>query len=147
MRAGVVMGLCLALPAHADVAGVARVIDGNTLEVAGERIRLQDIDAPEIDQTCEWPAKTIPCGRIAATALMDLVAGAPVVCKTRAKDRHGYWIAVCYDSGGFDIGRNMVHTGWALADRRHSADYAEIEDKAREARRGLWKGAFVAPPE
>ena len=34
-----------------EITGPARVIDGHTIEVAGERIRLHGIDAPEMDQT------------------------------------------------------------------------------------------------
>ena len=142
------LGLLLATPALAkDVTGPARVIDGDTIEVAGERIRLHGIDAPESKQTCNWPGKTIPCGRLATLALMDLTAGAEVTCKTREKDRYGRWVAVCYDPDGFDLGRNMVHTGWALAYRQYSTDYVVTEDKAREAKRGMWKGEFVPPWE
>ncbi len=104
--------LLLAFPALAeDITSHARVIDGDTIEVAGERIRLHGIDAPESKQTCAWPSKTIPCGRLATLALMDLTAGAVVTCKTLEKDRYGRWVAICYDPDGFDIGRNMVHTG------------------------------------
>ncbi len=137
----------VALPAHADVVGKATVIDGNTLEVAGERVRLYGIDAPELDQTCRWPNKVISCGRIAGTAAMDLIAGVDrVECETRGRDSSGQWIATC-TADGFDIGRNMVHTGWALADRRESSVYVEVEDQARKAKRGLWKGDFVVPWE
>ncbi len=38
--------------ALADVAGPVRVIDGDTIEVAGARIRLHGIDAPESGQRC-----------------------------------------------------------------------------------------------
>ena len=92
--------------------------DGDTIEVAGERVRLYGIDAPESDQTCEWPGKIIPCGRLATTVLMDLTAGSEVICKIRENDRYGRWVAVCFGPDGFDIGRNMVHTVWALAYRR-----------------------------
>ena len=140
-----VLTFLVAAPVLADITGKPRVIDGDTIEVAGERIRLHGIDAPERKQTCEWPSKTIPCGRLATLALMDLTAGAEVTCKTREKDRYGRWVAICYDPDGFDIGRNMVLTGWALAYRQYSTDYVGTEEKAREAKRGMWKGKFVPP--
>jgi endonuclease YncB( thermonuclease family) len=137
----------VALPAHADVVGKATVVDANTLEIAGERLRLYGIDAPELDQSCRWPNKVIPCGRIATSAAKDLIAGVErVVCETHGRDASGRWIATC-TADGFDIGRNMVHTGWALADRRQSTAYVEIEDQARKAGRGLWRGQFVPPWE
>lgn len=129
-----------------ELAGQPRVIDGDTLEVAGAKVRLFGIDAPERDQSCQWPNKVIPCGQLAAAALTDLVTGAAVTCRTREKDRYGRWVAVCY-ADGFDIGRNMVHTGWALAYRRYSMDYLDTEDQAREAKRGMWRGKFTAPWE
>ena len=111
--------------------------------MAGERIRLHGIDAPESKQTGEWLSKTISCGRLPTLALMDRTAGAEVTCKTREKDRYGRWVAVCYDPDGFDLGRDMVHKGWALAYRQYSTDYVGTEDKAKAAKRGLWKGEFV----
>jgi endonuclease YncB( thermonuclease family) len=59
----------------------------------------------------------------------------------------GCWIAVCHDPNGFDTGKNMVHTGWALAYRQYSTDYVDTEEDARQAKRGMWKGEFVPPGE
>lgn len=145
LTAFAVLGL-LALPASAagEVTGPATVVDGDTLEVAGRRFNLYGVDAPELDQTCPWPNKTIPCGDVARTALMDLVVGVDVTCKPQSKDTDGGWLAFCLASG-FDLAQNMVHTGWALAARHYSSSHASIEECAKAARRGLWKGDFSVP--
>lgn len=136
-----------ARPAAAgDIGGAARVIDGKTLEVAGERFRLHGIDAPDLGQTCRWPNKEIPCGEMSRTALMDLVAQTQVVCQPLDATVAGVRLARC-SAGGFDVAANMVHTGWALAWRPESTAYVATEEAARRARRGLWKGDFTAPWE
>lgn len=128
----------------ANVDGEALVIDGKTLEVGGKRFRLFGIDAPDLGQTCRWPNKGIPCGKISKTAMMDLVAQTRVTCAPMAGTRAGIRLARC-SADGFDIARNMVHTGWALAFRPESTLYVVTENKAKAARRGLWKGEFTPP--
>ena len=127
-----------------------KVIEGDVLEVDGERYRLAGIDAPHPEQNCLWPNKVIPCGRIAVTALLDLVTAARVECRPVAGAAGAKVVgdepplARCR-ADGFDIGGNMVHTGWALALPGTRGRYAEIERDARAGRRGLWRGAFVRP--
>ncbi len=76
------IALCLlATPALADVAGVASVIDGDTLEIHGQRIRLHGIDAPESRQLCRRDGKPWQCGKEAANALADKIARRPVTCE------------------------------------------------------------------
>ena len=126
--------------------GTARVIDGDTLEVDGNLYRLSGIDAPELGQTCQWPNKKIRCGEISRTAMMDLVAGAEVVCKPVAggTDTKEGVEALCV-AGGFDIGANMVHTGWALVAPGGPPAYRKTQEKARAAKHGLWRGEFDLP--
>jgi endonuclease YncB( thermonuclease family) len=124
----------------------ARVIDGDTLEAGGRVFHLSGIDAPEPGQTCQWPNKEIPCGDISRTAMMDLVAGAKVVCKPVAggTDSKEGIEAVCV-AGGFDIGANMVHTGWAVVSPGGPEAYRRTEERARAAKHGLWRGEFTMP--
>lgn len=128
----------------ADVSGIPKVIDGETLEIAGQRLRLYGVDAPDLRQTCEIRGRTYNCGRISRTALMDLVAGVTVRCRIRGKSVGDAAMASC-QAGGYDLSAGMVHTGWAMAYPREGTTYARIERRAAKAKRGLWQGAFVPP--
>ncbi len=130
--------------AHADVSGLARVIDGDTIEVSGSRIRLHGIDAPESEQLCCVGGTARKCGRQATRALRDRIGGGLVDCEERDRDRYGRLVALCRVGGG-DLGAWLVIQGWALAYRQYSDAYVSEEASARESRRGLWHGEFVAP--
>ncbi len=69
MRAIALVLALIATPALADMAGIAKVIDGDTLEIQGQRIRLHGIDAPESQQLCRLDGKPWQCGKDAANAL------------------------------------------------------------------------------
>ncbi len=153
--------LCLALalaagpggpPVRAEVAGPPRIIDGDTLAVQGRVIRLYGIDAPELGQSCRIGERAYDCGRIARTALLDLTAGVTVICKLvpassgASPEDDGAEVRIGHCSAdGYDLSEGMAYTGWALALRRVSERYVALEERARAARRGLWKGRFVAP--
>ena len=136
-----------------QVSGPATVITGDPLDVAGHRFRLFGIAAPDLGQSCQWPDKVIPCGDVSRTALMDLVIAADVNCEAVGNMdpmSDGTTLARC-DVDGFDVGKNMVHTGWAVVFAQQSiesqGEYQDTEDKANEAGRGLWKGTFQLPWE
>ncbi len=80
MRALIVILCLIATPALADVTGIASVIDGDTIEVHGQRIRLHGIDAPESRQLCRLDGKPWQCGKDAANALAEKIAHQPVTC-------------------------------------------------------------------
>lgn len=126
------------------VSGQASVIDGDTLEVHGTRVRLYGIDAPESGQLCVVEAREVRCGQQAALALSDRIGWATVNCVPRDIDRYGRTVAVC-SVGGDDLNAWMVSQGWAMAYRQYSSDYVQQEIAASQAKAGIWAGQFVAP--
>lgn len=126
------------------VAGRASVIDGDTIDIHGARIRLSGIDTPERGQSCEREGKAYRCGTEASRVLDGLVADQPVSCTVVAVDRYKRLVATCR-KGALDLNGEMVRLGWALAYRTYSKAYVGQEDEARMARRGMWAGTFQAP--
>jgi endonuclease YncB( thermonuclease family) len=96
---GIILGM--ALPASADeLAGQASIIDGDTLEIHGTRIRLWGIDAPESDQLCRnEDGEPYRCGQKAANDLDALIARRPVDCVEVDRDRYKRAVAVCTVAG------------------------------------------------
>ncbi len=107
MRAITLVPARIATPALADVAGVASVIGGDTIEVHGQGIRLRGIDAPESRQLCRLDGKSGQCGKDAANALADKIARRPVTCEDLGHDRSDRIIAKCA-AAGEDMGSWMV---------------------------------------
>lgn len=130
-----------------ELIGRPSVIDGDTIEIAGKRIRLHGIDAPEGWQTCLRDSKPVRCGQEAAWALADRIGSSIVACDDRGRDRYGRVISVCHlgSREGPDLNAWMVEQGWALAYRHYSLAYVGEEAAAQAARRGLWSGSFKAP--
>lgn len=140
-----VTGMHMSASAASALEGIARVIDGDTLELSGERVRLWGVDAPERSQTCRLAAQTWRCGKSAAEALGRLVEGSTIRCEPRGSDRYQRVVAVCM-VGGSDIAAAMVRQGWALNFERYAKGaYREVQQEARAKRAGLWQGQFVLP--
>lgn len=124
-----------------------RVLDGDTIDLEGTRIRLQEIDAPEARQSCRnKEGETYPCGKAATSALMLMAASGDVRCDLEPeKDRYGRALGICYAADDTDINGWLVRQGYALAYREYSERYAAQEDQARAEGKGLHSGAHVAP--
>ena len=131
---------------RADLSGRARVIDGDTLEVGGARVRLYGIDAPESAQRCRSGGRTWSCGREATRALARRIGSRPVSCKEHDRDRYGRMVAVCW-VGHEDVNAWMAARGWAFAYRKYSMSYVVEEAAAKMAKGGIWQGDVVAPWE
>lgn len=131
----------------AEITGRASVIDGDTIEIAGTRIRFDGIDAPESRQTCENASgKPYRCGQASATALDKFLAQSrPTTCTTTGKS-YDRLIGHCTRADGADVNAWMVRNGHAIdwpkySHGRYAADQAEAQDE----RRGLWSGSFQEP--
>jgi endonuclease YncB( thermonuclease family) len=76
------MACLCATPSFADnLAGQASIIDGDTLQIHGTRIRLWGIDAPESNQLCRNDESLqYRCGAKAANELDAFIARKPVDC-------------------------------------------------------------------
>lgn len=128
-----------------SIRGNAIALDGDTLDLAGVRVRLFGVDAFERDQLCSRSDGTrYGCGQDARATLERAVSGALVTCRKRDVDRYGRMVATC-TAGGQDLAELLVREGNALAYRRYSDDYVPAERQARSARRGAWEGSFEQP--
>jgi endonuclease YncB( thermonuclease family) len=147
LAASFLASISLAIPASADIVGRASVIDGDTIEIHGQRIRLHGIDAPEKGQPCfDASGKSWRCGPAAANALDEFVGVSPVACRERDVDRYGRIVATC-TLRGEDIEAWLVRNGHAMAYRRYSSDYIGAEQDAKNAKVGIWSGVMQPPRE
>jgi endonuclease YncB( thermonuclease family) len=120
-------------------------IDGDSLRKGAQEYRLHGIDAPELNQNCAGSSGTpYPCGRKARDQLSRLVTGATLDCDVLDRDRYSRLVVACR-TGQLDINREMVRSGWAVAYHRHGTDYEDSQSAAKDARRGIWQGAFENP--
>ncbi|MFO1110607.1 MAG: thermonuclease family protein [Bradyrhizobium sp.] len=148
LRQFFLIGLVLLWPAAvsaADVAGVPKIREADQVQIGTTRIRLGGVDAPSTDQLClNTKGERWSCGVAARDELIKRFGGKNWTCQTRAIDRRGRTVARC-QAEGEDIQKWLVTNGWALALARVTKDYEADEKAARDAKAGMWQGAFIAP--
>jgi endonuclease YncB( thermonuclease family) len=148
LAALILFATVLALPANlvlAEMTGRARIIDGDTIQISQQRIRLFGIDAPEGKQRCKLNGKPWRCGQQSTFALAQFIGKAWVRCNERDRDRYKRIVAVCY-LGNKDINAWMVSNGWAVDYPQYSKGAYKTEQlHAKQGKLGLWQGEFTAP--
>lgn len=134
-----------ALAHAADISGIAKIRNGDSIQIGSSHIRLGGIDAPSVDQLClNTKGERWTCGVAARDALAHHTANQSWTCHVLRTDHHGLSVAHC-EVNGEDIQKWLVRSGWALAYVKFSRDYVADEKAAREAKAGMWQGAFIAP--
>src|SRR5215213_7463834 len=131
---------------HTALTGRAAIINGDTIEIHGERVRLNGVDAPETAQLCKnEKAKAYRCGTVSAAALEKfLAASRPTRCEFVERDRYGRFVGECYRADGTSVSAYLVRNGFALDYLKYShGKYAGEEAKAKREKAGLWSGKFT----
>ena len=144
----------LILPAAAQentepsvITGRAAVLEGDTIEINGQVIRLHGIDAPQHRQTCrDRRGAVYRCGLKSKTALDLFLWSNEITCHILSSDKYGRKLANC-SLGQVDVADWLVRQGHALAFKKYSYVYINAENEARKAKRGLWSGKFRMPWE
>ncbi|MEB2843859.1 thermonuclease family protein [Rhizobiales bacterium RZME27] len=126
------------------VVGPFRVVDGDTLAAGAERLRLADIDAPELDQTCEHDGQEWACGQEAKAILQRLMQRGSAECHGSERDRYGRLIVNCFVDGR-TVGGEMVRSGMAVT--TSLVTYRREQADAQTDAKGIWAGPFTLPAE
>jgi endonuclease YncB( thermonuclease family) len=131
----------------APLTGFAAVADGDSLDISERRVRLEGIDAPELDQMCtDAHGQPWACGQAATRELRAHVKGQKLRCEAKGLDRFQRVLAVCFLPDGSDLNAWMVHQGWAQTSG-YAEPYLAEQDQAKAAKRGIWVGSFTPPRE
>ena len=123
-----------------------RIVDGDTIVLNNERIRLQGMDAPETKQYCKAKDKKtkIPCGKIATEKLKEIIGNNKVTCNIKGTDRYKRKLAYCY-VGDININQEMVKRGYAVAYSKYDKSFLSEEIEAKRLKLGFWAGKFKNP--
>jgi endonuclease YncB( thermonuclease family) len=137
----------LGLPEWAfDVpSGGARVQDGDSLVVGERRIRLSGIDAPEIGQPVCGPGGE-DAGRLAASALREMVRGRALRVRPEGQDVYGRIVASVSAEGVGDLSMAMLAGGWGVALPSAGRSGRRAQAAAERSGLGVWgRGGIVKP--
>ena len=139
-----------------EIIGIPKIVDGDTVYINNYKIRLEGIDAPEMEQKCKKEKLKISsiigytfyenyhCGKHSKQSLEAKVKGSNIKCISFTKDRYKRYLAKCF-KGKINLNQWMVRNGHAVAYRRYSKEYIPDEDFAKENKLGLWQGKFLNP--
>ena len=123
---------------------VIKIVDGDTINLNGKKIRFTGIDTPELKQTCIKEGVIDPCGLTAKKILIDKIADKKVECISEGKDQYKRTLAECFVDGE-SLSSYLVRSGYAFAYRKYSKKFINDEDYARTKKIGMWSMKFEYP--
>ena len=139
----VILTLSLAWPAAAqEHSGIPRVVDGNTIIINFQNIRLHGIEAPNAEQLCEIDGESWLCGWEATNALAHIVGRHWVSCRQNRLNEGDVVGATCFAGNVLNINAWMVRNGWATAQNQANTRFLQLETLARQERIGIWRTKY-----
>ena len=142
--------LTVGINCSADIIGIPKITDGDTIVINDIRIRFTGSDAPESyffgkTQTClDEDGKEWECGKAATKKLKQLINNQTVRCTDEGLDRYGRTLGICF-VGDMDLQAEMVKSGMAVAYLRYSDRYEQQQNYAKKVKAGMWAGVFLEP--
>ena len=139
----VILVVSLAWPAVAqEHSGIPRVVDGNTIIIIFQNIRLFGIEAPNAEQLCEIDGESWLCGWEATNALAHIVGRHWVSCRQNRLNERGVVDATCFAGNVLNINAWMVRNGWATAQNQTNTRFLQLELLARQKQIGIWRTKY-----
>ena len=139
----VILVVSLAWPAVAqEHSGIPRVVDGNTIIINFQNIRLYGIEAPNAEQLCEIDGESWLCGWEATNALAHIVGRHWVSCRQNRLNEGGVVGATCFAGNVLNINAWMVRNGWATAQKQTNTRFLQLEIIARQEQIGIWRTKY-----
>ena len=126
------------------IIGKAKIIDGDTIHIERNKIRLHGIDAPENNQTCTKNKEIWNCGIESKKILENLIFANEVMCEIIDVDQYKRFVGICFVNKT-NINKYMVRNGWAIAYRYYTSDFIKDEEIANKNKAGIWQGEFQEP--
>ena len=151
--------------------GKLRIVDGDSIVINNQKIRLWGIDAPEMKQICKNEfKKNYNCGIESKKSLERAILeklpkpknlnvkyepNNEVWCITKGKDRYKRILGICavehndllMPINDFTLNAWMVRNGYAVAYNRYSKLFIEFEEEAKTNKNGVWRGEFERPEQ
>ncbi len=129
------------------IGNVSKIADGDTWHIDDIIvIRPVGMDSAERKQTClDENNKEYACGLEATERVKKIIGNGLVSCELIKYGKWGRSLAVCYNSKGVEINRQMVKEGYAVVSTYPPYTYTEEESYAINQKIGLWRGKFQHP--
>lgn len=129
--------------------GIAKVTDGDSIEVDGKKIRLMGIDAPEYSQNCfDADYEEYACGKMSKNFLTNLAHNKEVKCYYQKFDKYRRYLSQCY-VGDKMINQEILRNGMGVTYTFGPEDLemTRLEAEAQKQKLGIWQGAFQLPKD